>query len=117
MALKVLLLRKKLNEQNAELAKLRTTQAGYAKREAELEKDIEAAATEEEKAAVEEAVTAFEDEKQATEDAIAAATEAIDSLTEQIDELETAAQDAAGSITGDTPPRQHQEKRCKNHDP
>ena len=51
MALKVLLLRKKLNEQNAELAKLRTTQAGYAKREAELEKDIEAAATEEEKAA------------------------------------------------------------------
>ena len=104
MALKVLLLRKKLNEQNAELAKLRTTQAGYAKREAELEKDIEAAATEEEKAAVEEAVTAFEDEKQATEDAIAAATEAIDSLTEQIDELETAAQDAAGSITGDTPP-------------
>lgn len=40
MALKVLLLRKKLNEQNAELAKLRTTQAGYAKREAELEKDI-----------------------------------------------------------------------------
>ena len=57
MALKVLLLRKKLNEQNAELTKLRTTQSGYAKREAELEKDIEAAATEEEKAAVEEAVT------------------------------------------------------------
>lgn len=101
MALKVLLLRKKLNEQNAAAEKLRAKMAGFAKREAELEKDIEAAATEEEKAAVEEAVTAFEDEKQTTEDALAAATEAIDTLTEQINELEDAAQSAASSITGE----------------
>ena len=114
MALKVLLLRKKLNEQNAVAEKLRAKMTGFAKREAELENDIEAAATDEEKAAVEEAVTAFETEKQTTEDALAAAAEAIDTLTEQIDELETAAQDAASSITGEEPPADDGEEETRS---
>lgn len=61
--LKVLLLRKKSSEKKAALEELRKTAAGFATREAELAKDIEAASTEEEKKAVEDAVGAFEGDK------------------------------------------------------
>ena len=63
MALKVLMLRKKLNDAKKALETLRAKDADFATREAELEKAIEEANTDEERAAVEEAVTAFETEK------------------------------------------------------
>lgn len=63
MALKVLMLRKRLNDANKELEALRAKDADFVEREADLEKSIEEAATEEERAAVEEAITAFESEK------------------------------------------------------
>lgn len=63
MALKVLLLRKKLTDQQAALRALEKAAEGFAIREAELAADIEAAQTEEERTVVEEAVSSFETER------------------------------------------------------
>lgn len=63
MALKALMLRKKISEKTTALEALRKVAAGFETREAELAQSIEEATTEEEKAAVEGAVTAFEKEK------------------------------------------------------
>lgn len=62
MALKVLLLRKKLTDKQTALAELERTAQGFETREAELAADIEAAQTDEERAVVEEAANAFEAE-------------------------------------------------------
>ena len=63
MALKVLLLRKKLTDQQAALRALEKAAEGFAVREAELAADIEAAQTDEERSVVEDAVSAFETER------------------------------------------------------
>lgn len=63
MALRALMLGKKLSEKKKALDALREKINGFSVREAELEQAIEEAQTDEEKQAVEEAVTAFEAEK------------------------------------------------------
>lgn len=63
MALKVLLLRKKLTDMQTSLADLERTAQGFETREAELAADIEAAQTDEERSVVETAVEAFEQER------------------------------------------------------
>ena len=63
MALKVLLLRKKLTDMQTSLADLERTAQGFETREAELAADIEAAQTDEERSVVEAAVEAFEQER------------------------------------------------------
>lgn len=98
MALKVLMLRKKLTDQQTREKGLRKKLQELKTREAELEKDIEEAVTDEEKAAVEQAVSDFEEEKANTETALEEATQAIEDLTQQIDDLEAAAQAAAGEV-------------------
>ena len=60
MALKALMLRKKLNDANKALDALRAKDADFEQRKAELEQSIEEAETDEERAAVEEAVDAFD---------------------------------------------------------
>ena len=67
MALKVLMLRKKIDEKRKALESLNEKAADFEKREAELAEAIEEAETEEEKAAVEEAVEEFEAEKEENE--------------------------------------------------
>lgn len=62
MALKVLLLRKKLTDKQTALAELERAAQGFETREAELAADIEAAQTDEERAVVEEAADAFDEE-------------------------------------------------------
>lgn len=62
MALKALMLRKKIDDKKKELEALRASN-NFEQREAELEKAIEEAETDEEKAAVEEEVAKFEGEK------------------------------------------------------
>ena len=64
MALKVLMLRKKLDEANKQMATLRKTEEGFTKREEELATAIEEASTEEEQKTVEDAVTEFEADKE-----------------------------------------------------
>lgn len=64
MALKVLMLRKKLDEANKQMAALRKTEEGFTKREKELATAIEEASTEEEQKTVEDAVAEFEADKE-----------------------------------------------------
>lgn len=68
MALRTLMLGKKLSEKKKALDALREKMEGFAKREEELATAIEEAETEEEKQTVEEAVEAFEAEKAQTEE-------------------------------------------------
>ena len=63
MALKTLMLRKKISEKKAALEELRKAAETFETREAELEQAINEAGTDEERAAVEEAVNAYEAEK------------------------------------------------------
>lgn len=81
MALRALMLNKKISEKKKELDALREKMAGFEAREAELAQAIEEAETEEEKKTVEEAVDAFESEKEAT------AAE-VESLETEVRELE-----------------------------
>ena len=67
MALKALMLRKKLSDAQKALNALTAKDAEFTSRESEIATSIEEAETEEEKAAVEEAVTAFETDKAAHE--------------------------------------------------
>lgn len=67
MALKVLMLRKKINEAKKALETLRGKDSEFETREQELEKSIEETQTDEERAAVEEAISEFEEEKAAHE--------------------------------------------------
>ena len=82
MALRALMLGKKLSEKKAALEDLRAKMAGFEAREAELETAIEEAETEEEKAVVEAAVEEFEAEKAET-------AAAVESLDAEVRELET----------------------------
>lgn len=77
MALKVLMLRKKLDEANKNLSALRSKEDEFVKREAELATAIEEAETEEEQKTVEDAVTEFETERAQNTDNISALTETI----------------------------------------
>ena len=63
MALRALMIRKKLNDANKAMDSLKEKETGFATREADLEKSIEEAETEEERTAVEEAIEAFEHER------------------------------------------------------
>lgn len=67
MALKALMLRKKLSDAQKTLNALTAKDTEFVSRESEIATSIEEAETEEEKAAVEEAVTAFETDKAAHE--------------------------------------------------
>lgn len=69
MALKALMLRKRLSDANKALEAFRAKDAEFETREADLAKSIEEVQSEEERTAVDEAITEFEAEKQAHEDA------------------------------------------------
>ena len=68
MALKALMIRKKLDDKRKALEVLREKDADFEKREAELETAIEEASTDEERSAVEEEVEKFGEEKTAHEE-------------------------------------------------
>lgn len=91
MALKVLMLRKQLGDKKAELEKLRARSAEFELREAELEKDIEEAGTDEEKAAVEAAIEAFEKDNADHQAAQAELEREVDGLENELAEIEQAA--------------------------
>lgn len=95
MALKVLLLRKKLTDKQNELRTLETSAEAFAAREAELETSIEEVQTEEERSVVEEAVAQFEAERDANTQAQEALRSEIDQIEAEMRELETQAREAA----------------------
>lgn len=94
MALKVLRLRKRLNDRTAQLEQLRADAAALDARETQLEADIEAAETEEDQAAVDTAIDAFNADRDANDAAIAAAEADIQTLTDELSAAEASAQEA-----------------------
>lgn len=89
MALKALLLRKKINDKRAALEALRAKDAEFEKRELELEASIEEATTEEEKQVVESEVGAFDAEKSQHEKEKADLEREIGELENELGEAET----------------------------
>lgn len=94
MALKVLLLRKKLTDMQTSLADLERAAQGFETREAELAADIEAAQTDEERSVVEAAVESFEQERSQNTTAIEQLLTNIADMENQIREAEEAARQA-----------------------
>lgn len=101
MALKVLMLRKKINDAKKALEELRAKDVEFTTREADLEKSIEEAVSDEERSAVEEEIDAFETDKAAHE-------EAKGDLERQIEELE--ANLAEEEKQQDTTPEEREEE-------
>ena len=87
MALKALVLKKRLNEKKEQLEELRKAAEQLQTREAELEQSINEAETDEEKSAVEEAVEQFEQEKAENEDATGKLEGEIKDIETEIEEL------------------------------
>ena len=88
MALRQIMLGRKIEQKRSELEALRAKDADFEKREAELEQAIEEAKTEEEQAAVEEEVTKFDSEKAAHEEAKTALETEIDGLEAELEAAE-----------------------------
>lgn len=95
MALKILMLRKRLSDEEKNNASLRAKLAPFAQREKELERSIEEAASEEERSAVQAAVEAFESERDAAQAAVTASDALISELRGQIETAEQEQQAAA----------------------
>lgn len=88
MALKALMLRKQINEKNKILEQLREKDGKFQTREAELERSIEEASTEEEMTAVGEAMDQFEQDKKEHEQQKATLEKEVGDLENQLQELE-----------------------------
>ena len=88
MALKALMLKRRLDLAQKALADLRAKDAEFEKREAELEASIAEVQTDEERAAVDEAVTAFEAEKAEHDNAAGKLEEEIRGLEAELAETE-----------------------------
>lgn len=91
MALRALMLRKKLEEKKKLLSENGEKMAAFATREAELERAIEEAETEEEKQAVEDEVAKFETEKTAAEEEAETLQGEIDKIEADLGAIEQAA--------------------------
>lgn len=89
MALRQIMLGRKIEQKRNELESLRAKDAEFDKREAELEQAIEEAKTEEEQAAVEEEVTKFDAEKTAHEEAKTNLETEIGGLEAELEEAES----------------------------
>ena len=109
MALKVLLLRKKLTDMQTSLADLERTAQGFETREAELAADIEAAQTDAERSVVEAAVESFEQERSQNTTAIEQLRTDIAEMENQIREAEEAARQARSGQG------EHHEERKDDH--
>lgn len=90
MALKVLMLKKKIDDSNKALEALRAKDAEFSRREAEIEASISEAETEEERSAVDEAISGFEAEKAEHEEAKASLERTVSDLEAELAEAEAA---------------------------
>lgn len=105
MALKTLMLRKKIDDKKKQLETLRGKDEEFAKREAELEQSIDEATTDEEKSAVEDEVNKFDEEKQAHEEEKTNLEGEVDGLEKELQDVEKADQQEERSA-GETNKRQ-----------
>lgn len=113
MALKILMLRSKMDRLNKELETLREKDAEFAAREAELEQAVAEAATEEEEKVVVENVEQFEAEKQAYDERKSALEQEINEIEDQIKEIEANAPTRGNNPTTN-PESKHNERGERN---
>lgn len=113
MALKILMLRSKMDRLNKELESLREKDAEFAAREAELEQAVAEAAAEEEEKVVAESVDQFEAEKQAHDERKSALEQEINEIEGQIKEIEANAPTRGNNPTTN-PESKHNERRERN---
>lgn len=113
MALKILMLRSKMDRLNKELETLREKDAEFAAREAELEQAVNEAATEEEEKVVAENVEQFEAEKQAHDERKSALEQEINEIEGQIKEIEANAPTRGDNPTTN-PESKHNERGERN---
>ena len=99
MALKVLMIRKKIDEKTKALEALRSKAEDFSLREEELEKAIEEANTEEEKAVVEEEIEKFEAEKEAHQEEENKLDAEVRELEDELHELEAEQEAPAPEVT------------------
>ena len=109
MALKILMLRSKMDRLNKELESLREKDAEFSAREAELEQAVNEAATEEEEKVVAENVEQFESEKQAHDERKSALEQEISEIEGQIKEIEEKAP-TRGTNPDANPESKHNER-------
>jgi HK97 family phage major capsid protein len=103
MALRVLMLKKRIEDKRSALEELK--KVDFAQREAELEKSIEEAKTDEERSVVDEAIEKFETEKRENAEAIRELEGEIENLEKELGEIEennetTPAEPQAGADPG-----------------
>lgn len=113
MALKILMLRSKMDRLNKELEALREKDAEFAAREAELEQAVNEAATEEEEKVVADNVEQFETEKQAHDERKNAIEQEIGEIEGQIKEIEANAPTRGNNPTTN-PESKHNERGERN---
>lgn len=113
MALKILMLRSKMDRLNKELEALREKDAEFAAREAELEQAVNEAATEEEEKVVAENVERFEAEKQAHDERKNAIEQETGEIEGQIKEIEANAP-TRGNNPAASPESKHNERGERN---
>lgn len=113
MALKILMLRSKMDRLNKELEALREKDAEFAAREAELEQAVAEAATEEEEKVVAENVEQFEAKKQAHDERKSALEQEISEIEGQIKEIEEKAP-TRGTNPAANPESKHNERGERN---
>ena len=95
MALRQLMLKKRIDEKQKELTALREKDEEFTKREADLEQSIDESATDEERTAVEEAIGSFESDKEAHEEAKTSLEAEISGLEDELREIEETNERAA----------------------
>lgn len=113
MALKILMLRSKMDRLNKELEALREKDVEFATREAELEQAVNEAATEEEEKVVADNVDQFEGEKQDHDERKSALEQEINEIEGQIKEIEANAPTRGNNPTTN-PESKHNERRETN---
>lgn len=111
MALKALMLKRKLDLAQQALAALRAKDAEFATREAELEASIAEVETDEERAAVDEAVTAFETDKAAHDAEVGKLEEEIRGLETELSEIEAKQEVPAPA---EAPAQETEERKVEN---
>ena len=113
MALKALMLKKKITDKRAELEALQAKDSEFEAREAELEKSIEEAGTDEERTVVEGEVEKFESERKDHEDAKANLKAEVDGLEGELkdtEELDRAAEKKAAEAHAPEPEQKREVK-------
>ena len=113
MALKALMIKKKITDKRAELENLQAKDSEFEAREAELEKSIEEASTDEERTVVEGEIEKFEEERKAHDEAKANLQSEVDSLEGELKDTEEQDRAAEKAVEAAGAPKEEQKREVK----